>query len=475
MSPARRVVFDPGEDEVTEESIPNEPPVDVAQPPPEAVAQADGEPPSSPEAAAPSAPAAAEAKPKPPRKPRDPAVIRAFRSGHAMDGLVERVIKGGYEIRIGRCRGFCPHSQMDVHRVENAEDLVGKTFAFKILQLRRGGEDVVLSRREILQAEHSDEMKAVRATLIEGAVMTGRVARLTDFGAFVDLGAGVTGLVHLTELAHGRVVRAGDIVSVGDRVPVKVTKLDDASGKISLSVKQAVTDPWESVPASFIVGKAYPGKLKRFADFGAFVELRREVEALAPAREFPPQQGGWRDGLEVDKTQDWVVIAVEAARRRITVVPAFDGWAELMNATLAPGAQLNGKVVKAEVFGVFVWLGPGRVGMVPRVWSGSGDGPGFEQRFLPGTDIPVEVVDVSEGGRRIRLSVVGVDREAAEAARAAALRPRPAPAPAERSPAGDRRPRREAPPSPPPPAQDPGTGFGSHLGEALRAALKRDE
>ena len=123
---------------------------------------------------------------------------------------------------------------------------------------------------------------------------------------------------------------------------------------------------------------------------------------------------------------------------------------------------------------MFVWLGPGRVGMVPRVWSGSGDGPGFEQRFVPGTDIPVEIVDVSEGGKRIRLSVVGVDREAAEAARAASLRPRPAPAPAERPPARERRPRREETP-PPPPAPDPGTGFGSHLGEALRAALKRDE
>jgi small subunit ribosomal protein S1 len=354
---------------------------------------------------------------------------------------------------------------------------VGKTYAFKILQLRRGGDDVVLSRREILEAEHTDEMKAVRATLIEGAVMTGRVARLTEFGAFVDLGAGVTGLVHLTELAHGRVVRCSDIVSVGDRVPVKITRLDDKTGRISLSVKQAVTDPWESVPTSYLVGKSYPGKVKRFADFGVFVELRREVEALAPAREFPPKAAGWRDGLEVDSSQDWAVIAVDAVRRRITVVPAFSGWEALLNASLVAGAQLTGKVVKAEVFGVFVWLGPGRVGMVPRVWSGSGDGPGFEQRFTPGSDIPVEVVDVSEDGKRIRLAVVGVDREAAEAARAAALRPRPAPV--ERRPAIERRPqadrprRREEPPRPVQ-APDPGNGFGSHLGEALRAALKRD-
>jgi small subunit ribosomal protein S1 len=463
---------------VTEEPVPNTSEFEAPLPPPEALAQADGEPPTATEPENASTHVEPVAKASPPRKPRDPAVIRAFRAGHPIDGLVEKVIKGGYEVKVGRCRGFCPHSQMDVHRVENVEEQVGKTFTFKILQLRRGGEDVVLSRREVLQAEHTDEMKAVRATLIEGAVMTGRVARLTEFGAFVDLGAGVTGLVHLTELAHGRVVRASDIVTVGDRVPVKITKLDDATGKISLSVKQAVTDPWESVPTSFLVGKSYPGKIKRFADFGAFVELRREVEALAPAREFPPSRGGWRDGLVVDASKAWIVIAVDAARRRITVVPAFEGWEALLNATFAPGSQVTGKIIKAEAFGVFVWLGPGKIGMVPRVWSGSGDGPGFEQRFATGDDVAVEVVDVSEGGNRIRLSVAGVDREAAEAARAASLRPRPAPA--ERRPAEARRPHTERPrrrEEAPRPAQAPdnASGFGSHLGEALRAALKRDE
>ncbi len=454
---------------MTEESLPNETESEAAPPPPEEVAPPEVVAPPDGEPVAP--PVEPVAKPTPPRKPRDPAVIRAFRAGHPIDGLIEKVIKGGFEVRVGRCRGFCPHSQMDVHRVENPEEHVGKTYAFKILQLRRGGEDVVLSRREILEAEHTDEMKAVRATLIEGSVMTGRVARLTEFGAFVDLGAGVTGLVHLTELAHGRVVRASDIVSVGDRVPVKITRLDEASGKISLSVKQVVTDPWESVPTSFLVGKAYPGKIKRFADFGAFVELRREIEALAPAREFPPSTGGWRDGLVVDTTQDWVVIAIDAARRRITVVPAFPGWEALLHAKFEPGSHVTGKVLKAEAFGLFVWLGPGRVGMVPRVWSGSGDGPGFEQRFPQGSEIAVEVVDVAEGGNRIRLSVVGVDREAAEAARAASLRPRPAPA--DRRPPPERKQRREEAPRPMQ-APEAGSGFGSQMGEALRAALKRD-
>ena len=359
--------------------------------------------------------APAPTPPRPPAKPRDPAVIRAFRAGTAIDGTVEKVIKGGYEVRVGRSRGFCPHSQIDVHRVDNPDEHVGKTYAFRILQLRRGGDDVVVSRRALLEAEHTEEMKAVRATLIEGAVMTGRVSRIAEFGAFVDLGAGVTGLVHLSELAHGRVVRAADVVSVGDRVPVKITKLDEATGKVSLSIRQAITDPWESVPQLFEVGRAYAGKVKRFAEFGVFVELRRGIEALAPAREFPPAESDWRDGLEVDATREWVVIATDPARRRITVVPAFDGWEGLIGAKIEPGAKLKGRIAKAEVFGVFVWLGPGQVGMIPRVWSGAANGPGFERRFPSGAEIAVEVVDVQDGGKRIRLAVEGVDREAAEA------------------------------------------------------------
>jgi small subunit ribosomal protein S1 len=485
---------------VTEEPLPDETSAETPAPPPEAMAQADGGPPeptpvdvAPPESPAPGdapgdapvdAPVDAagaakpEPKPKPKPKPRDPAVIRAFRAGHPMDGFVERVIKGGYEVRIGRCRGFCPHSQMDVHRVDDPETHVGKTHTFKILQLRRGGEDVVLSRRALLEVEHEEEMKSVRATLIEGAVMTGRVSRLTEFGAFVDLGAGVTGLVHLTELAHGRVVRAGDIVSLGDRVPVKITKLDEATGKISLSIKQAITDPWEAVPSLFEVGKSYPGKVKRFADFGAFVELKRGIEALAPAREFPPAEVGWRDGLEIDVPRDWVVIAVEADRRRITVLPASEGMEALLTAKLEPGVQFVGRVVKAEVFGLFVWLGPGRIGMVPRVWSGAGEGAGFESRFPPGSVLPVEVVDVQEGGKRIRLSVQGVDREAAEAARAATMKPRTErsdrrPERADRRPAPERPRRVDDAPRPALGSDGGSSGFGN-LGEALRAALKRD-
>jgi predicted RNA-binding protein with RPS1 domain len=228
--------------------------------PPEALPQADGEPPAgeapateaqateapatdAPAAEAPAAeaPAAAaraetEAKKPAPRKPRDPAVIRAFRAGQPVQGTVEKVIKGGYEVKVGRCRGFCPQSQMDVHRSEHADEHVGKTYAFKILQLRRGGEDVVISRRALLEAEHEEEMKAVRATLIEGAVMTGRVARLAEFGAFVDLG-GIDGLVHVSALANKFVKNPHDVVKPGQIVRVKVVEVDVKRQRIALTMR----------------------------------------------------------------------------------------------------------------------------------------------------------------------------------------------------------------------------------------------
>ena len=192
-----------------------------------------------------------------------------------------------------------------------------------------------------------------------------------------------------------------------------------------------------------------------------------------PAREFPPSVGGWRDGLVVDAVRDWVVIAIDAARRRITVIPAFDGWEAVLNASFAPGTQVTGKVVKAEVFGVFVWLGPGRVGMVPRVWSGSGDGPGFESRFVAGTEIPVEVVDVAEGGSasafRSSASIAKPPRPREPPRSVRASRPRATPGAREaavaRAPAVAR--------TPPPPGRGPASGARVRSGSGSGATSAR--
>jgi small subunit ribosomal protein S1 len=405
----------------------------------------------------------------PRRKPRDPAVARAFRAGFPVDGKVEKVIKGGYEVQVGKCRGFCPHSQIDLHRVDTPEEHVGKTYKFSILQMRHGGDDVVVSRRALLEADRVDEAKAVRATLIEGTVMQGRVARLADFGAFVDLGAGVTGLVHVSEIGAARVAKAGDALQVGERVSVRVLKLDGETGRISLSVRQAQDDPWKGVAERFKAGQVVPGTVTRLADFGAFIEMAAGVEALASAREFPPSAAGWDEGIEPGKTLDWLVLAVDAERRRISLAPVPAQGTPAGPVHLEPGEKLRGKVQKVEKFGVFVWLGPGQVGLVPNAWTGTSRGTDLVRHFPAGKEVEVTLVEVGDGGRRIRLTM---DEAATAASEDPASRRGHAPParPDPRTSAGprERRERQEEPPA------QPTGSFGTSLGDALKSALERN-
>jgi len=405
------------------------------------------------EAAAPDKAKAARKKWK-----REPGLALSFRRGLPVEGTVEKVIRGGYEVRIGKARGFCPHSQMDLHHVDDPEAHVGKVYRFRATQLRRGGEEAILSRRALLEEERSEEAKAVRATLIEGSVTQGHVARVTDFGVFVDLGAGVTGLVHVSEVAHGRVGTPSDAVKPGDTVQVRVLKLDEASGRISLSIRQAAEDPWESVESRYQPGSAHPGIVRRLAEFGAFVEMSPGVEALAPADCFPPAADGWQRGIEEGQSRTWRVVSVDSRRRRMSVQPIPEGLADSAPAAPEPGSRIRGRVQRAEKFGVFVWLGPGRVGLVPSSHTGTRKGTDLARAFPVGREIEVEVLEADAQARRIRLGVPGAT---------------PAP-PASRPSAREQAQRQQerAPRAPEAPAAPPQT-FGTSLRDALREAFKK--
>jgi small subunit ribosomal protein S1 len=379
------------------------------------------------------------------RKPRFPALMRAFRTRAEVEGTVEGVIKGGYEVKVGKARGFCPHSQIDLEREDDPESHVGKTHHFRIMQLRRGGEDLVLSRRVLLDERRAEEAKAVRATLIEGAVMQGHVAGTASFGAFVDLGAGVQGLVHISELSHKRVNRVEDAVKVGETVQVKILKVDEKSGRLSLSIRAAQDDPWSGIAEKFPVGSVHPGKIVRLADFGAFVEMAPGLEALAPASEFPPSPRGWKEALEVGSTRDWHVLSVNPKERRFSItLPGEGGEAP----SVEVGGTFPGKVQRVENYGVFVWLAPGLVGLMPRAWTGTPPGTEMARRFTIGDSVEVTVVEIADGGRRIRLTRKGVEPEQQQ--------PRPKQAPRE-----DYK----------PPQDESQEAFGTSLADKLRAAL----
>ena len=400
-------------------------------------------------ASAPAAHGSAGAKPRP--RLRDPSLMRAYRTGRAVQGTIRKVIKGGYEVRVGRSRGFCPHSQVAIERVAEPEGMVGKTCLFRVTQLRRGGEDVVVSRRSVLEEERADEAKAVRATLIEGAVMRGRVAGTADFGAFVDLGAGVMGLAHISELSHERIRRVEDAVKVGDAVDVKVLELNEGKGRISLSIRQAQEDPWAVAAERFRVGQSYPGTVRRIAEFGAFVELAPGIEALAPASEFPPAPAGWKEGLEAGASRDWHVLSISVKERRISVT--LPGEAK-QQGPVELEATLEGAVQRIERYGLFVWLRPGKIGLVPKAWTGAPPEADLRRRFRIGDAIEVTVKEIAEDGHRIRLARKGVKIEPEEA-------PRPEKAKA----------RQAEPPRP----EEESSSFGTSLADKLRAALGRTE
>jgi small subunit ribosomal protein S1 len=249
-----------------------------------------------------------------------------------------------------------------------------------------------------------------------------------DFGAFVDLGGGIQGLLHVSEMSWSRNTAPGAIVAVGDQITVKVLRVDEATEKISLGLKQLQDDPWATVPARFEVGQVRSGRVTRIAEFGAFVELEPGIEGLAHASTFPPtsRPGGWAKSIAVGMTGAFEVLSVDPAQKRIGIALVEEGSARASSAAaappdqkkdpIAPGAIVTGKVERHEKFGVFVFLSPGRTGLIPLSETGLDRDADVAKAFPIGSEIEVVVLEVDPRSRRIRLSrkAVAQQREQAE-------------------------------------------------------------
>ena len=270
----------------------------------------------------------------------------AFRSGLAVEGKVEKVVKGGYEVRIARERAFCPISQIDIVRTTDPAVHEGKVYAFRIIEYKDGGKDLVVSRRKHLEEQQRARAADARKAIVAGAVLPGRVASVRDFGAFVDLGGGIQGLLHVSEMGWSRVTNPNEVVAPGDQITVKVLRVDEATQKISLGLKQLMDDPWTRVSA-YEVGQVRRGRITRVAEFGAFVELEAGIEALAHASTFPEtgRAGGWAKNVTAGSVGSFEILSIDAAQKRIGVAPideassravaAQDGQAE-------PGENMTG-------------------------------------------------------------------------------------------------------------------------------------
>ena len=242
----------------------------------------------------------------------------AFHAGLAVEGKVEGVNKGGYEVRIARERAFCPLSQIDIVRTADPAVHVGKTYAFRIIEYKEGGKSIVVSRRKQLEEEQQASADAVRHSIVPGAVLTGRVVSVPEFGAFVDLGGGVQGLLHVSDMSWSRAATPGAVVAPGDQITVKVLRVDEATGKIALGLKQLQDDPWSTVGTTYQVGQVRSGRVTRVAEFGAFVELEPGIEGLLPFSETDlDRNADMKKAFPIGSELEVAVLEADASSRRI--------------------------------------------------------------------------------------------------------------------------------------------------------------
>jgi small subunit ribosomal protein S1 len=338
----------------------------------------------------------------------------AYRTGLPVEGKVERAVKGGYEVRIARQRAFCPMSQIDTLRTDPPAH-EGRVYEFRIIEYKAGGKNIVVSRRALLEAAQRAGAADVRKSIVAGAVLTGRVVSVRDFGAFVDLGGGVQGLLHVSEMGWSRVSDTSEVVKPGEEITVKVLRVDDDRQKIALGLKQLTADPWSSVHATYEIGQVRTGRVTRLAEFGAFVELEPGVEGLAHASTFAPtgRSEAWSSLVAPGMTGPFEILSVDLDKKRIGVALVPEGSARAGGtapspAEIVPGARLKGKVERHEKFGVFVFLTPGRAGLIPLSETGLAKEADVSRAFPVGADVEVVVLEADPASRRIRLSAKAV-------------------------------------------------------------------
>jgi small subunit ribosomal protein S1 len=344
-------------------------------------------------------------------RPRDwTAFERAFADKTPIAGTVTEAVKGGLRVDCGGVKAFLPASRSGIREMAELEKLIGEEIRCRIIKLDAANEDVVVDRRAILEEEAERRKAEAFASIVEGAVVKGRVRSLTDFGAFVELAPGIDGLLHVADLAWARVNKPSDLLHAGEEIEVKVLKVNAATRKISLGRKQLIPDPWTAAAETFQVGQRVKGTVSRLADFGAFIELMPGVDGLIHVSEL-----SWTkkirkpsDVLKAGEQVEVVVLGVNAAEKRISLglkQALGDPWEEAEQ-KFQPGTVVEGPVTSLTNFGAFVELGGGIEGMVHISDITSEKRLNHAKEALSaGQTVRAAVVEVDRARRRIRLSI----------------------------------------------------------------------
>ncbi len=340
---------------------------------------------------------------------------KAFESAETVKGLISGKVKGGFTVDLGTVRAFLPGSLVDVRPVRDTTYLEGKEQEFKVIKLDRKRNNVVVSRRAVVEEEYSAERDQLLRNLEEGMEVKGVVKNLTDYGAFLDLG-GIDGLLHITDMAWRRVKHPSEVVEIGDEITVKVLKFDRDRQRVSLGLKQMGEDPWVNISRRYPEGTRVFGKVTNIADYGCFVEIEEGVEGLVHVSEMdwtnknihPSKVVSLGDEVEV------MVLDIDEERRRISLgikQCAMNPWDEFA-ATHKKGDHVSGKIKSITDFGIFIGLDGGIDGLV-HLSDISWDEAGEQalRRYKKGDELETVVLSVDPERERISLGVKQLDKD----------------------------------------------------------------
>ncbi|WHZ18450.1 MAG: SSU ribosomal protein S1p [Rhodanobacteraceae bacterium] len=340
---------------------------------------------------------------------------QAFEGQEAITGRINGKVKGGFTVDIRDVRAFLPGSLVDVRPVRDPGYLEGKDLEFKIIKLDRKRNNVVVSRRAVVESEHSEEREQLLEKLQEGAILHGVVKNLTDYGAFVDLG-GIDGLLHITDMAWKRVRHPSEVVNVGDELDVRVLKFDRERNRVSLGLKQLGDDPWVSITRRYPSGTRLFGKVSNVTDYGCFVELEPGVEGLVHVSEMDWTNKNVNPAkvVQVGDEVEVMVLDVDEERRRISLgmkQTQSNPW-ESFAATFKKGDKVHGAIKSITDFGIFVGLDGGIDGLVHLSdisWQGNGEE--LVRNFKKGEEVDAVVLAVDPERERISLGIKQLEQD----------------------------------------------------------------
>jgi small subunit ribosomal protein S1 len=336
-------------------------------------------------------------------------VSRSCREGEVLEGEIVGKVKGGLSVDIGRILAFLPGSQIDLKPIRNLDALIGQRLKFKVIKFNRKRNNIVLSRRVLLDEERKLLREETLKNLKEGDIVEGTVKNLTDYGAFIDLG-GMDGLLHITDISWGRIGHPSEKLSVGDRIKVKVLHFDQEKEKVSLGLKQALPDPWESVPQKYRIGSRTKGKVVNVTDYGVFVELEEGVEGLVHISELTWSKKTKHPSkvVHIGDTVEVMVLDCDPVKGRISlgmkqIEP--NPWA-LIEEKYPVGTKVVGRVKTVTDFGIFIGFDEGVDGLVhvsEMSWTKKIKHPG--ELYKKGQEVEAVVLNIDRKNERFSLGV----------------------------------------------------------------------